>query len=143
MHSHSSLKPTYALDPSQQTKEYGIVILKHLALPVVVLATCLTGPAAQARGLSQTGNASWYGPGFQGHRTASGERFNSYSYTAAHRYFPIGCRVLVTNHTNGRSVIVRINDRGPYAAGRVIDLSYASARAIGMNGTARVSLARM
>ena len=100
--------------------------------------------AAEARGhRGQSGYASWYGPGFQGRRTASGERFNSYGYTAAHRSLPIGSRILVTNRDNGRSVVVRINDRGPFVGGRVIDLSYASARAIGMSGTARVSLARL
>ena len=87
--------------------------------------------------------ASWYGPGFRGHRTASGEVLNCAAYTAAHRYWPFGTRVRVTNTLNGRSVVVRINDRGPFAAGRVIDLSVASARAIGMGGTARVRLARI
>ncbi len=90
------------------------------------------------------GFASWYGGrGFNGRKTASGERLNAGSLTAAHRYWPFGTRVRVTNDTNGRSVVVRINDRGPFAAGRVIDLSEASARAIGMRGLARVSLARL
>ncbi len=92
-------------------------------------------------GSAYSGFASWYGPGFEGHKTASGERFNTNSYTAAHRSLPLGCQVLVTNRANGRSVVVRINDRGPFGGGRVIDLSRASARAIGMNGTAPVSLA--
>ena len=111
----------------------------------LVLAASLTGSAAQARGnaYGQVGYASWYGPGFIGHRTANGERFTSGGYTAAHRSYPLGTRVLVTNHDNGRSVVVRINDRGPYAHGRIIDLSRASARAIGMAGTARVTLARL
>lgn len=90
-----------------------------------------------------SGLASWYGPGFQGHRTANGERFNSNGLTAAHRSFPLGCRVLVTNRANGRSVVVRINDRGPFGTGAVIDLSHASARAIGMLGSAPVSLSRL
>jgi rare lipoprotein A len=111
----------------------------------VVVLTGVIGSAAEARGNSyeQSGYASWYGPGFWGHRTASGERFSAGGYTAAHRWFPLGCRVLVTNTENGRSVVVRINDRGPYTRGRVIDLSSASARAIGMGGTARVRLARL
>ncbi len=87
--------------------------------------------------------ASWYGNEFRGRRTASGERFNAGGFTAAHRSWPFGTRVRVTNARNGRSVVVRINDRGPFAAGRVIDLSAASARAIGMAGTAPVSLARL
>jgi rare lipoprotein A len=78
--------------------------------------------------------ASWYGPGFQGHRTASGERFDPQAFTAAARSLPLGARVRVTNLTNGRSTVVRINDRGPYVRGRSLDLSYASARAIGMVG---------
>lgn len=112
---------------------------------VLSIAASLIGSSAEARETtrSQTGYASWYGPGFLGHRTANGERFTSQGYTAAHRSLPLGCRVLVTNHENGRSVVVRINDRGPYAYGRIIDLSHASAQAIHMSGTARVSLARL
>lgn len=97
----------------------------------------------QAHAGSLTGLASWYGPGFQGHRTASGERFNTEGLTAAHRSLPLGCHVLVTNRMNGRSVVVRINDRGPFGTGKVIDLSHASARAIGMSGSVPVSLSRL
>jgi rare lipoprotein A len=86
------------------------------------------------------GNASWYGPGFQGHRTASGERFNSGGFTAAHRSLPFGTRVRVTNNATGRSVVVRINDRGPFVRGRQIDLAAGAARAIGMSGTSYVSM---
>jgi len=86
------------------------------------------------------GWASWYGPGFHGRHTASGERFNQYALTAAHRSLPFGTRVRVTNTRNGRSVIVRINDRGPYGHGRVIDLSRKAAQVIGVfrSGTAPV-----
>lgn len=87
------------------------------------------------------GNASWYGPGFQGKKTASGERFNSGALTAAHRSLPFGTRVRVTNNATGRSVVVRINDRGPFVGGRQIDLAAGAARAIGMNGTSYVSMA--
>jgi rare lipoprotein A len=69
------------------------------------------------------GRASWYGPGFHGRKTASGETFNQYAMTAASRTLPLGTRVRVTNQSNGRSVVVRINDRGPYTGGRIIDLS--------------------
>ena len=86
----------------------------------------------------QRGTASWYGPRFHGKATASGERFNTYTLTAAHRTLPFGTRVRITNLANGRSVIVRINDRGPFTRGRIIDISQAAAREIGMNGTARV-----
>lgn len=88
---------------------------------------------ATVAGLKQLqGMASWYGPGFHGRRTASGERFNSGAMTAAHRNLPFGTQVRVTNLNNGRSVVVRINDRGPFIRGRVIDLSAEAARAIGM-----------
>lgn len=88
-----------------------------------------------------SGIASWYGARFAGHRTASGERFNPAEYTAAHRTLPFGTRVRVTNAA-GDSVIVRINDRGPYAAGRLIDLSQAAARDLGLTrpGSGRVTL---
>ena len=86
-----------------------------------------------------SGGASWYGPGFHGRRTASGERFNTHDLTAAHRSLPFGTRVRVDG-ASGRSVVVRINDRGPFTRGRVIDLSRAAANAIGMGGTMRVNL---
>lgn len=78
------------------------------------------------------GWASWYGPGFQGNSTASGERFNQYALTAAHRTLPFGTQVRVTNLHNGRTVVVRINDRGPYSYGRVIDLSRKAAQLLGV-----------
>ena len=87
-----------------------------------------------ALGPAEEGLASWYGGKFQGRRTASGEIFDTHGLTAAHRSLPFGTRVLVTNLENGRSVEVRINDRGPFVAGRVIDLSLAAARAIGLAG---------
>lgn len=84
-----------------------------------------------------SGLASWY----TGRRTASGERYGG--FTAAHRSYPFGTRVRVTNTNTGRSVVVRINDRGPFVRGRVIDLSRASARAIGVSGVSRVALKRL
>jgi rare lipoprotein A len=90
----------------------------------------------------QTGQASWYGPGFHGRRTASGERFNSADMTAAHRSLPFGTRVRVVHEDTGRSVVVRINDRGPFTGGRVIDLARGPAQALGLtsSGVARVAL---
>ncbi|MEL6327025.1 MAG: septal ring lytic transglycosylase RlpA family protein [Cyanobacteria bacterium J06626_23] len=79
-----------------------------------------------------SGMASWYGPGFHGRRSASGEVFNQNAMTAAHRYLPFGTQVRVTNLNNGRQVVVRINDRGPFSGGRVIDLSAGAAGAIGL-----------
>ncbi|MBW4331237.1 septal ring lytic transglycosylase RlpA family protein [Stakelama sp. CBK3Z-3] len=88
------------------------------------------------------GRASHYGPGLEGNPTASGEAFNPRRLTAAHRTLPLGSRVRVINPTNGRSVVVRINDRGPFVKGRVIDLSTAAARRIGLmkQGVGRVEL---
>ena len=93
----------------------------------------------------QRGTASWYGPGFHGRRTASGERFNPQAMTAAHRTLPLGTRLRVTNKANGRSVVVRINDRGPFAKNRLIDLSLGAARELQMvrAGTAKVTLERL
>ena len=82
----------------------------------------------------QIGTASWYGETFQGKPTASGEKYQMYDMTAAHLKLPMGSYVKVTNLRNGRSVIVRVNDRGPVVPGRIIDLSYGAARAIQMKG---------
>ncbi len=81
------------------------------------------------------GMASWYGPGFDGQYTANGEVFNQYALTAAHRYLPFGTRVRVTNLDNGRSVVVRINDRGPFVGDRVLDLSRGAAQILGTVGS--------
>jgi rare lipoprotein A len=103
---------------------------------------CLFGPGMPRRGRPQTGKASWYGKKYHGRRTANGERFDMYKLTAAHRKLPFGTIVRVTNLRNGRSVIVKINDRGPFVRGRIIDLSYAAARKIGIveDGIARVKV---
>ncbi len=82
----------------------------------------------------QTGLASWYGPKFHGKTTSNTEIYNMYDMTAAHRSLPFGTMVMVTNLTNGKSVIVRINDRGPFIRERIIDLSYAAAQMLGMVG---------
>jgi rare lipoprotein A len=85
-------------------------------------------------GGQQEGTASWYGPGFHGRQTANGEIYDQYEMTAAHPSLPLGSRAMVTNLSNGHAVEVRVNDRGPFVGGRVIDLSYAAAHAIGMVG---------
>lgn len=77
--------------------------------------------------------ASWYGPGFNGKRTASGERFNMHAMTAAHRTLPFGSKVRVTNRKTGKAVVVKINDRGPFVGGRIIDLSKAANKALACN----------
>jgi rare lipoprotein A len=91
------------------------------------------------------GMASFYGAELAGNRTANGERFDPAALTAAHRTLPMGTRLRVTNTSNGKSVIVRINDRGPFAKGRIIDVSRAAAEKISMvrSGTARVTLERI
>jgi rare lipoprotein A len=92
--------------------------------------------------LSETGLASWYGPGFHGKRTASGEVYNSNELTAAHRTLQMPSLVRVTNLDNGRSVIVRVNDRGPYRRGRIMDVSSKAADLLGMKGagTAKIKM---
>lgn len=89
----------------------------------------------------QSGVASWYGGKFHGRQTASGEIYNQNALTAAHRSLPFGTKVRVTNTATGNSVVVRINDRGPFVGGRVIDLSRAAASSIGIDGLGRVKIA--
>ncbi len=112
----------------------------------LALTACFVGPTslkAESAGKTLSGRASWYGPGFHGRRTASGETFNTNALTAAHRTLPFGAKVRVVNKRTGRSVVVRINDRGPYAHGRIIDLSQAAAKAIGLAGVADVAIAQL
>lgn len=106
------------------------------AVSLSVLASCAahqsqTEPAVQSTKTIH-GTASWYGPRFQGRPTASGERFDKEKLTAAHPTLPFDTLVRVTNETNGKSVVVRINDRGPYAGDRIIDLSQRAAQVIGL-----------
>ena len=110
-----------------------------------VVALCLA-LALVSSGLSafeaETGTASWYGPGFHGRRTANGEVFDKEAMTAAHRTLPFGTLVRVLNLDNGREAVLRINDRGPFVRGRILDVSEAGARALGMveSGTARIRI---
>src|SRR5262245_8347117 len=99
-------------------------------------------PPPSDAGTGQVATASWYGPGFHGRRTASGERFDANAMSAAHPSLPFGTRLCVTNLANGRSVRVRVNDRGPYGPGRSLDVSYGAARVLGIvaRGTARVRI---
>ena len=125
-----------------------------VAVAAVILTGCATPPdggrvradvppAMRRQGAEiGRGMASWYGPGFHGKQTASGERFDMNDLTAAHRTLPFGTRVRVRNIENGQEVVVRINDRGPQVRDRVIDLSKAAATALGMlqAGQAQVTL---
>lgn len=107
----------------------------------MVAALPVTG---RADGWNETGQASWFGARFHGRRTANGERFDRTALTAAHRTLPMGAFVRVTYLANGRSVTVRINDRGPWVRGRILDLSEAAAERIGMKhaGVGRVKITR-
>lgn len=119
----------------------------HRALAIAIVFTLLCPALVSASktklpepGFSQVGIASWYGGFFQGRPTASGERFDTHALTAAHKTLPLGTLVRVENLKNGYSVEVRINDRGPYVGKRIIDLSIAAAKQLGMYnaGTAKV-----
>jgi len=122
-------------------------------LPILLVSIVVAGACAQHKGPSaspasierrhvETGQASWYGKAHQGRLTASGERFDMHALTAAHRTLPFGTIVRVKHVKSGKSVNVRINDRGPFRSGRIIDLSYEAARRLGIvaRGTARVEL---
>jgi rare lipoprotein A len=101
-------------------------------LALAVLALVLPFGAVQSRALVQEGIVSWYGAQFHDRPTASGELFDSTAYTMAHPTLPFGTQVRVTNLRNGRSVVVRVNDRGPFVGSRIADLSHAAAAEIGM-----------
>ena len=111
---------------------------------VFVLSAPIQGIAHQSGGVTEIvlGKASWYGPKFHGRTTASGEPFDMHGLTAAHRTLPFGTRVRVTNEANGKTVVVRINDRGPFVGKRVIDLSRKAAQVIGLvkTGVGRVKI---
>lgn len=112
----------------------SIRILCLFAVLPVLFFSCarLTYPPSE---IVQTGVASWYGPDFHGKTTSNKEVYDMYDLTAAHNTLPFGTYVMVTNLNNGKSVTVRINDRGPFVKGRIIDLSYAAAKAVDMIGT--------
>jgi rare lipoprotein A len=99
-------------------------------------------PSKTYIGYQETGIASWYGSNFHGRPTASGEIYNMYAMTAAHKTLPLGTYVKVTNLENGRTVVVKINDRGPFVKGRIIDLTYTAAKKLGManKGITRVKI---
>ena len=125
-------------------------VFSYAVLPLFLLLALLsTGCTSNRRAVTvperkplDRGVASWYGKDFHGRRTASGERYDMNDLTAAHRTLPFGTLLEVRNARNGRSVVVRVNDRGPYSKSRVLDLSYGAAREIGLvrSGTAPVEL---
>jgi rare lipoprotein A len=122
---------------------------KTLVSSALIAATLMTGLmtstdtlAASRGGSTQSGKASYYHDRFHGRKTASGVAYNKHALSAAHKTLPLGTQVRVTDARSGKSVVVKINDRGPYARGRVIDLSRAAAREIGLvnKGVANVKL---
>jgi rare lipoprotein A len=114
------------------------------ALALLALAAACASPRPQAPdGVgAEVGIASWYGPGFHGRTTASGQRYDMYAMTAAHKTLPFGTRVRVTNLENRRAVVLTITDRGPFVAGRIVDVSKRAAQALGFErqGKVKVSL---
>jgi rare lipoprotein A len=109
----------------------GAVAAAAVLLAVPAPYTQVPSPAEEAPMWAQDGHVSWYGPGFHGRRTANGETFDTNDLTMAHRSLAFGSRVRVTNLDNGRSIVVRVNDRGPYVRGRIGDLSHAAASRLG------------
>jgi rare lipoprotein A len=125
------------------SRRAGHTALLSCLLLCLTLAHCGGATLAATKGSSVSGKASWYGGRFHGRKTASGERFDKRALTAAHRKLPFGTRVRVTSINTGRSVIVRINDRGPFGRReRIIDVSEAAAESLGMKqaGVIRVKL---
>jgi rare lipoprotein A (peptidoglycan hydrolase) len=135
-----------SLAKAEQHARAGALAVVMLAIAGCASQNLAPSPASYSYGSRErpprTEIASWYGPGFQGHRTSSGERFNEYAMTAASTTLPLGSYARVTNPDNGRSVVVRINDRGPYVRGRSIDLSKGAAERLGVRrrGVARVEV---
>lgn len=133
---HSSTAPLQTIPRSRKFFSRNALALLTLALVSAcsVPAAKVPPPTLPTSRVSQTGIASWYGPGFHGKATASGEVYDQNQMTAAHQTLPLGSKVMVTNLENGSAAEVLINDRGPFAKGRIIDLSYAAAQTINMVG---------
>ena len=127
------------VDPVTADPLTTISVPEPVAIPTPPVPQKPVGPLVIS---THSGEASWYGPGFYGNRTASGEVFRPGTMTAAHRTLPFGTRVRVTNLWNGRKAVVRINDRGPFAGDRVIDLAHGAASELGLtsSGIAQVRL---
>ena len=140
-----SSEPLSAADGSEQGSVVPDVPITVISEPASVPPPVPSQPAKPAGPVviaTHSGEASWYGPGLYGNRTANGEVFRPGTMTAAHRTLPFGTRVRVTNLWNGRRAVVRINDRGPFAGDRVIDLAHGAARELDLlsSGIAEVRL---
>ena len=113
---------------------YSVFRFSLLALALLIVASCSSVPMKSPQqwiGFKESGKASFYAVKYQFRKTASGERYNQYAKTAAHKKLPFGTKVKVTNTKNGKSVVVKINDRGPFVKGRIIDLSTSAFSEIG------------
>ncbi len=109
--------------------------MQHVLVGLLAVVVLTTGVWAwQQTRYDEVGIASWYGPGFDGNLTANGEVYDMYAISAAHKTLPLGSVVRVTDLKTGRSLVVRINDRGPFVEGRIIDLSFGAARRLGLSG---------
>jgi len=133
---HSALAPVRQVSLESHRASFGS---KHVAFVAKEHPPSTTNEQAKETEDASSGVASFYGNDSQ---TASGEKFDAHEFTAAHRTLPFGTRVRVTNHSNGRSVVVRINDRGPFVHGRIIDVTPAAAHALGLSGLAPVTVER-
>jgi rare lipoprotein A len=136
---HPSLPKRGKSSPFGKGGRRGIWVFLLLSCSIFVFTSCAT-PRYEPYGV-----ASWYGPDFHGRPTSSGEIFNMYDYTCAHKEYPFGTRLKVTNISTNKSVYCLVNDRGPFVDGRVIDLSYAAAKEIGLieQGTSQVRIEYM
>jgi rare lipoprotein A len=132
--------------PVEPSSRAARLVLTILAVSALIQGCAGTVPRDRYPnypiGYTEQGTASWYGPGFHGNKTANGERYDMHQLTAAHRTLPLGSVALVRSLSTGRQVTVRINDRGPFARGRILDLSLAGAQALEMtgNGTDQIEL---
>jgi len=129
-------------DPSRSSKPTVTAAREKATMKPYVRRGKVIRPTKVSVNQSMIGLASWYGPGFHGGTTSSGERYNMYQYTAAHKTWPMGTLVLVENLKNHKVVVVKINDRGPFVGDRIVDCSYAAAKKIGLDkdGVAPVKL---
>lgn len=126
-------------------RRYAMKIIALIGVLLLFEACATHPPSKRETAYQATGKASYYANKFHGRKTASGEIYHKDKLTAAHRSLPFGTRLKVTNLSNGREVVVRVNDRGPFIKGRIIDVSYAAARKLGMThkGVVRVRVAQV
>lgn len=142
--SNSKEKTKETSQKETNNKQASKIIKKHIPATSYIVRgkRYYTISSKQAENFTQTGTASWYGPGFHGKKTANGEIYNQNALTGAHKTLPLNTKVLVTNLETNKSITIRINDRGPYHGNRILDLSKKAANLLGVlkNGTAKIKL---